>query len=173
MMRRAVIPGILLLLAISSCAQGDTVAKKKLEDLIPPKPIGWTSDFAGLFTGAQVAYLDSLLAKHEKETSHEIAIVTLQLDSVYFPSVKEFEKFSLALFTKWGIGKKDKNNGLAILISPSLRKARIETGYGLEEKLTDQEARIIMDTIIIPAFKKGEYFTGLVAALRSIIKEIG
>ncbi len=146
--------------------------KKKLEDLIPPKPVGWTSDFAGLFTGIQVAYLDSLLSKHEKETSHEIAIVTLQLDSVYVPSVKEFEKLSLALFNKWEVGKKDKNNGLAILIAPNLRRVRIETGYGLEQKLTDHEARIIMDSVIIPAFKKGEYFAGLVAALHSIIKEI-
>jgi uncharacterized protein len=71
-----------------------------------------------------------------------------------------------------GVGKKDKYNGIGILISINLRKIRIEVGYGLESKLTDEEAKKIVDTIIIPEFKNGNYYLGTLYGLKAILKEI-
>lgn len=140
--------------------------------IIPEKPIGWISDFDRVFTLNEAAYLDSLINNHEIQTTNEIALVTLQLDSFQIKTPEDFDKFSLTLFKRWGVGKKDKNNGIGILISINLRKIRIEVGYGLESKLTDVEAKKIIDTIIIPEFKNGNYYLGTLYGLKAILKEI-
>ncbi|MBC7874153.1 MAG: TPM domain-containing protein [Ferruginibacter sp.] len=138
----------------------------------PKKPIGWVSDFDSVFTPAQAVYLDSLMNAHEVQTTNEIAVVTLQPGSYQIITPGDFDAFAFSLFKEWGIGKKDKNNGIGILVSVDLRKIRIEVGKGLALKLTDEEAKNIIDTIIVPEFKKGNYFTGILSGLRVIFKEI-
>ena len=169
---------LLILFFFPCCGQVDSIKKETEErdrifgSLIPAKAIGWTSDFDNVFTKQEIIYLDSIIGKHEEQTSNEVAVVTLQLDSTSIKSSKDFDEFSLALFRKWGVGKKEKNNGIGILFSRNLRKVRIEVGYGLESKLTNQEAKNIIDTIIVPEFKKSNYFGGIANALKEIIKEI-
>ena len=146
--------------------------KSKIEKLIPKEPIGWVSDFERNFSEEQINFLDSIIGLHENETSNEIAIVTLQLDSTDIESIEDFETLSLTLFTQWGPGKKEKNNGVGILFSKKLRKIRIEVGKGLESKLTNKEAKDIIDNIIVPEFKKSNYYEGIVKGLQEIIREI-
>ncbi|HEV7783677.1 MAG TPA: TPM domain-containing protein [Chitinophagaceae bacterium] len=165
-------------LTLTCCGQGDKKDKKEKEQPaapvrgIPERPLGWVSDFEKVFTPEQINFLDSIIGKHEKETTNEIAIVTYQPDSTQLEEAGSFDKFSLALFNQWGIGKKEKQNGLGILVSVNLRKVRIEPGYGLESKLTSMEAKQIIDSIMLPAFKNNEYFNGVVKALEAIMKEI-
>jgi len=140
--------------------------------LIPERPTSRVSDFENIFTVDESFVLDSLINVQEEKNSNEIAIITLRLDSTDINTSEEFDDFSLTLFNQWGIGKKEKNNGIGILISTNLRKIRIETGRGLIEKLTDEEAKKIIDTIIIPEFKKGAYYTGTLHGLKAILKEI-
>ncbi len=173
------IAGIFLLLAISACGQKDNSKKKEpttetktFEHLIPGKPQGWISDFEHVFTPDEIKTLDSLITQHKKETSNEIAVVTLSLDSTIIRTINDFEQFSLALFKAWGVGEKNKNNGVGILLSTQLRKVRIEVGYGLENKLMDDEAKKIIDEIMLPHFKNGDYFTGIKAGLEAVLKEI-
>lgn len=164
-----------LLLATSvtcfSCGQsGETKKGATIWDsIIPPAPIGWVSDFEKVFSLAEVAYLDSIIGVFEEETSNEITIVSLEFDPGTVISTKDFEDLSLALFRKWGVGKKGKNNGVGILFSVALRKIRIETGYGLEAKFSDEEAKKIIDRIIIPEFKKADYFKGIEKGVRTIM----
>ena len=166
-MRRSIYILVLLFVAsFTSCQES------KFKPLIPAKPIGWVSDFEKLFTDEQIRTLDSIIGKFAAGSSNEIAIVTLALDSVAIKTVKDFEQFSLALFNQWGIGKKEKNNGVVILISQKLKRIRIEVGYGLEAKLTNAKAKIVIDTIVIPAFKRLQYFEGTLKGLLEIIKEI-
>lgn len=163
---------------LSSCGQNP--AEKKPEEqsrvaempLIPDRATGWVTDFEKIFTGVQTAYLDSLAAAHEKTTSNEIAIVSISADSFHIKPTDDFDKYGLSLFNKWGVGKKEKNNGVGILFSIKLRKIVIKTGTGLETKLTNAEAAAIISTIILPHFSKGEYFTGIEEALQAIFKEI-
>jgi uncharacterized protein len=147
----------------------DTIPSKSL---IPDEATGWVSDFENIYTAKERIILDSLINAQEEKNSIEIAIVTLTLDSNLITSPDDFDDFAGRFFNGWGVGKKEKNNGIGILISTNLRKISIETGTGLTAKLTDVEAQNIIDTIIIPAFKKGAYYTGTLHGLKAILKEI-
>lgn len=122
-----------------------------------PKQRGWVNDFVMLFSKEEKSYLDSLLSNYEKETSNEIAIVTIP-DSWTTP--EKFDSLIVAIHNQWGVGKKDKNNGILIGISPTLRKIRISNGYGIEAILTDDETKKIIESIIIPEYKQEHFFEG-------------
>ncbi|MFA5990607.1 MAG: TPM domain-containing protein [Sphingomonas sp.] len=129
---------------------------------------GYVNDFEGVFSSEQILELNSIVGQQEKETTNEIVIV----------SIKSFEPFetlfdySLKLANNWGVGQKDKNNGITIVFGKQIRQIRIQVGYGLEKKLKDEEAKKIIDNVIIPEFKKGDYFVGIKNGLTEIIKEI-
>ena len=146
--------------------------QNKIEKLIPKEPIGWVSDFENVFTPSQIQILDSIILDHSLEKGNQVAIVTLSLDSVSINSLEEFEKLSLSLFNQWGIGQKGLNNGVAIIFCRNLRMIRIEVGRGLEIKLTNNDAKLIIDNIIIPEFRRANYYEGVLQGLQQIIKEI-
>ena len=70
------------------------------------------------------------------------------------------------------VGKKVENNGILIGIRKSLRKIRISNGNGIEKKITDGETKKIIDSIIIPEFKKGKYFDGTLQGMLAMIGKI-
>jgi uncharacterized protein len=166
------------IIVLSQPCLGQKIVKENSKDTtpaksqIPQRTTGWVADFENIFTPEERYILDSLINSHELKYSHEVAIVTLSLDSTLINTSEEFADFSFTLFNQWGIGKKEKQNGIGILISTNLRKIRIETGMGLTGKLTDEEAKKIIDTIIIPEFKNGAYYQGTLYGLRAILKEI-
>lgn len=133
------------------------------------KPLGWVSDYAHIFTEGEIMKLDSTLKKFEKETTNEIAIVTL--DST-FTQNENFDSLVISIHNFWGVGKAIKNNGILIGISVSQRTIRISNGYGIEAKLSDEETKRIIDDIIVPEFKKGNYFIGLSNAIVVLMKKI-
>jgi uncharacterized protein len=135
----------------------------------PIKPLGWICDYEHIFSDNQISELDSIISKFEKETTNEIVIVTI--DSSW-ATKESFDSFTLTLLNNWGIGKKDKNNGILIGISTGLRIIRIENGYGIEEKLTDAETKKIIDDIIIPEFKQGDFFEGTKKGLLDLMQKI-
>ena len=71
---------------------------------------------------------------------------------------------------KLGVGKKEKDNGVLIVFSNQMRQTRIATGYGTEKVLTDEVAKAIIDSVMIPNFKKGKPFDGLWAGSLSIVE---
>lgn len=145
---------------------------ERLKKLIPAEPIGWTSDFEKIFTDEEIKFLDSIVADLNDRTSNQIAIVTLVLDSTQIRSSEELAEFSLELLNKWGVGVKGKDNGIGIIFSKNLRRIWIEVGPGLRAKLTSEKLQSIIDDIIIPEFKKSNYFIGTSKGLMAIIKEI-
>lgn len=151
------------LFVLTAFAQNQTTTDFKF-----PERIGYVNDFEGIFTPAQVKSLEELVVKHEKETTNEIAIVTIMSYAPY-PSLFDY---SFALGNDWGVGKMDKKNGIVIVMGKQIRQIRIQVGYGLENKLKDEEAKRIIDTTIVPEFKKGNYYAGLEKGLTEIIKEI-
>ena len=140
----------------------------KKTDFKFPKPIGFVNDYEKVFSKEQIDTLTSIIQKHQDETTNQIAIVTI--DS--FAPYKTLFDYSLDLFNTWGIGTKEKNNGVAIVFGKSIRQIRIQVGYGLEKKLKDEEAKIIIDNVIIPEFKKGDFYSGIKKGLIEIMKEI-
>lgn len=86
------------------------------------------------------------------------------------------EDYSTGLFRKWGIGQKDKNNGVLILLafknSNYQRKSRIEVGYGLEGALTDAGTGSIQDEYMLPYYKNGDYSTGILNGYMAVCKTV-
>jgi uncharacterized protein len=135
---------------------------------VPPKPEAYLNDYAGLLTKEEVADLETKLETFEKNTTNEIAVVTIEsLDG------DTIENVAQEIFTKWGIGKQDKNNGVLFLISLGDRKTRIHTGYGVEGDLTDIGTSYIQQDIVTPAFREGKYFDGINGAVDKMIEALG
>ncbi len=162
-MRRIKTNLILILILVSFASFG-----QEKENFEFPDYIGYTNDFEGIFTQEQITELDKIISLHEKETSNEITIVTIESIHPY----KSLFDYSLDLMNNWGVGKKEKDNGVGIVFGKKIREIQIQVGYGLEADLDDVEAKKIIDNIIIPEFTKGDFFTGIKKGLLEIIKEI-
>jgi uncharacterized protein len=150
----------------------DTSAYRKLQayrqifwDSLP-KPTSWTNDYEGLFSDDEEQILDSVVSAFETETSKQFCIVTL--DTIC-TSKEKFDELALHIAKVWGVGQKDKNNGVAICISKGHRRIRICNGYGIEKILSDKETKDILDKYIIPKFKEGEYFQGTLDGLVALV----
>ena len=133
-----------------------------------PNQIGYVNDFEHVFSQQEVKKLNELIVKHEKTTSNEIAVVTIL---TYKPYTTLFD-YSLTLANKWGVGKKDKNNGVVLVFGKKIREIRIQVGDGLIKKLTDDEAKKIVSETIIPNFKKGDFFNATKLGLFQIMEQI-
>ncbi len=141
---------------------------KKSPDFEFPQNVGYVNDFEEVFTPKQKEDLEETLINLEKETFIEITVVSI---TSYAPYDNLFD-YSLDLSNHWGIGKKGKNNGVSLVFGMKIKEIRIQVGNGLEDKLTDDEAKEILDQIIIPEFKKGEVYLGIKKGLMAIIKEV-
>jgi uncharacterized protein len=135
---------------------------------VPQRPTGFVQDFAGILTKEEVQELESKIQDFERNTTNEIAVVTI-------PSLDgdTIENIAQEIFTKWGIGKKDKNNGVLLLISFSDRQTRIHTGYGVEGDLTDIGTSYIQSEVVTPAFREERYFDGINGAVDKMIEALG
>jgi len=157
---------VVLFISVSAIAQID----KLLPD--PKSPPTLYSDFtkAGNFiTPEQKDFLERKLVSYDDSTSNQIAIVIVDDLHDY-----EANEYATALGRKWGIGGKEFNNGILILISTGggdgNRDAYIATGYGLEGAIPDITAKSILNNSLIPNFKNGDYFRGLNESVDAIIK---
>ena len=130
----------------------------------PGKPTGLVNDFAKILTTDQKEGLENSLSSFKNSTQIEIAVVTI-------PSLggDTIEGFAESLFQEWGIGQKDKDNGLLILVAPNDHEVRIEVGYGLEGTITDLQSGNIIRKVLVPAFGKGDYYTGISGAVDAVV----
>lgn len=128
-----------------------------------PKPEGFVNDFAGVLRGQEKAEIARIAENLEKDTTAEIAVVTVKTVKPY-----SIEEYSVKLFEKWGIGKAGKDNGTLLLVAVEDREVKIEVGYGLEGVLPDGLCGEIIRTAIIPEFKRGNYGAGIVRGTEAI-----
>src|SRR3990167_8372623 len=133
-----------------------------------PNPVGHVNDFANVIDIIPEKELESKLREYREKTSIEIAVVTVE--STFGLEAPEY---ALNLFQKWGIGDKDKNNGILVLVAPTERDMKIEVGYGMEPDLTDAQAGRIINNVIIPRFKSGQMQDGIVAGVNAVVSELG
>ena len=127
---------------------------------IPPKPSAssgiYVQDYAGVLSAPARSYLQNLGRQLEQKTTAQLVVVTVKsLNGA------PLEDYSLKLLRDWGIGQKEKNNGVLLLVSTGDRKSRVEVGYGLEGALTDSLTGQIQDQYMIPYFRKGTYEPGI------------
>ncbi|MGC9502862.1 TPM domain-containing protein [Baaleninema sp.] len=126
---------------------------------------GWVTDMANLLSPETETQLNQLIFQLEAQNGTEIAVVTVP-ETAPSPSPKAF---ATALFNEWGVGKEEADNGVLFLISHSDRRVEIEVGYGLEATLPDTRVGGIIETAIVPQFKRGEFDGGTLAGTRELV----
>jgi uncharacterized protein len=124
---------------------------------------GYVTDNANIITPEYREKITDLADKINKETTVEIAVLTIQSLEGDSP-----ENYAVQTFRQNGVGKKDNNNGLLILVAKDERKYRFEIGYGLEGTIPDAMKVPIGDKIITPNFKNGDYGKGIYESMLAI-----
>lgn len=124
---------------------------------------GRVVDQARLLSPAREAELTETLAALERDTTDQVVVVTV--DSL---QGHEIEDYGYQLGRAWGIGQKDGNNGVLLIVAPEERKVRIEVGYGLEPVLTDALSALIIQNQILPSFRTGGYEAGITQGVAAI-----
>lgn len=148
-------------------SSGQTLEDNYMNNL--PKPKGWVNDFENIYTAEQIIRLDSLISNYEKITSREISVVTIPANTI---EKENFDELILEIGKKWGVGKKDENNGIVIGISKGHRRIRIQNGKGIETLLSDNQTKEIIDSIFIPNFKNDKFFEGTFEGIQEIEKKL-
>ncbi len=155
------ISALIILISFGGC----TSAKK--DTLGFPDYNGYVNDYTNTLSAEWKTKTENLVQAVRAETSCEIAVAVIDdLDGI------TIEEYAAGLFAKWGIGKKDKDNGVLLLVAMKDRQLRIEVGYGLESIIPDIKAKVIIDGVITPRFKNGDYNSGVyngVIAIANII----
>lgn len=133
---------------------------------VPPRLV---NDFAGILSENEYSKLENTLEEFARQTSTQIVVVSVADLEGYDKAEYAFE-----LGEKWGVGQKDKDNGIVVILKPKTGNSNgqvfIATGYGLEGVLPDAIVnRDVVDNEMIPRFKQNDYYGGLVAGLDVIM----
>jgi uncharacterized protein len=156
---------IILIITVFICLTKITVAQIP-ERPVPPRLV---NDFANVLTEVERAQLEDTLVGFANRTSTQIVVVTIPDLEGYDPG-----DYAFKLGEKWGVGQKDKDNGIVILLKPKQADSKgqifIATGYGLEGVLPDA---IVNSTVIeyemMPFFKGNNYYGGLINGIKVIM----
>jgi uncharacterized protein len=134
----------------------------------PPRPDGPVYDGAGILSPATVAQLDQQLRAYNAQTGRAIIVATV-------PSLggASIESYATTLYTdKWGIGGASRDAGLLLLIAPNERKMRIEVGYGLHGYFGGIMAGRVINEVIAPRFKEGNFDAGVIDGVAAILAHL-
>jgi uncharacterized protein len=133
-----------------------------------PRAEGRCVDQTGVLGRALCARVTKILLRDEAATADEIAVAVV-------PSTGDagIEEWSTGLFNTWGVGKKDRNNGVLLVVALDDRRVRLETGRGMARRLPDDAAGDIVGTVITPAFGRRAYAAGILAGLDEVRRRIG
>ncbi len=125
-----------------------------------PNPPRLVNDLAHIFSANQVVSLEKELVAFDDSTSNQILVLTVTDLEGYEPA-----EYATKIGLDWGVGSKDFNNGIVLLVKPKTSdsggKVSIQVGYGLEGAIPDAYAKRIIENDMIPSFKEGDMFKGV------------
>jgi uncharacterized protein len=132
-----------------------------------PALSGRVVDAANLLPPASEAELTRQLESVERQVGAQYVVVTI-------PSLEGYpiEDYGVALGRHWGIGSKERDDGLLLIVAPAERRVRIEVGYGLERRVTDPYAAKVIDENILPSFREGRFQEGIEAGSHAIVARL-
>ncbi len=125
------------------------------------------NDFAHLFSNSDSAQIQSLLDRLESDTTAQVVVVTMNTTAPDTPA-----EYRTKLFQAWGIGQKDKDNGLLILYSQQEHRIEVEVGYGLEGILPDSKVGSLLDQYYVPLRDQNQTVQGIIAFTKAVSQEI-
>ncbi|MBT2722382.1 YgcG family protein [Bacillus sp. ISL-46] len=139
------------------------------EDVQIPAPVGdiYVQDFANVLNETERAELINLGRNIEDQTTAQIAVLTVETIGD-----QTIEEFANEAFRQYGIGNKQENNGVLLVLSMQERKVRIEVGYGLEGRIPDGKAGRILDGYAIPFLKNQQPNLAIVETYKALTKEV-
>jgi len=128
---------------------------------IPEKPSNKTEqtslyDFVNLLSPSENKALEQKLIRYSDSTSTQIVVVVISSTKG-----EDIAMLGTRWGQKWGIGQADEDNGILMLLARDDRRIDINTGYGIEYRISDRDAKQIIEQIIIPQFKQDNYYEGL------------
>ncbi len=132
-----------------------------------PALTGRVVDSANILSDGEEAALTAKFAALETQSGRQLVVATVP-DLGGYP----IEDYGYKLGRAWQIGEKSKNNGALLLVAPNDRKLRVEVGYGLEPILTDGLSSVIINTLIVPRFKQGDFAGGINAGVDEMITQL-
>lgn len=136
---------------------------------IPPKPSSsiYVQDLAGVMQPASKERLQKLGASLAAKTKAQVVVLTVRsLEGA------EPEDYALEVLRTWGLGDKQLNNGVLILVVVEDKVSRVEVGYGLEGALPDAKTGQLQDEYMVPYFQSGDYDQGIVNGYRAVVQEV-
>ncbi len=142
-----------------------TTALFAQNDCIPERPNRLVNDYTNTLSGGQIQQLEQKLVAYNDTTSTQITVVIMQNICG-----DEINYFTAQLGEKWGVGQQGADNGCVMLLSMDDRQIAIQNGYGLEATLTDAMSRRIIEQVILPEFRKDDYYSGLDKGTTAIIQ---
>jgi len=156
-----------LIAALLAVSMG-VLAQWAQADLTFPPLTGRVVDTAGMIDAPGKERLEQMLRAHEELTTEQVVVVTL-------PDLQgsSIEDYGYQLGRHWGIGQKGKDNGALLVVARDERKVRIEVGYGLEDRLTDAQSSVIINQVITPAFKRGDFAGGISKGAEAMVQVLG
>lgn len=132
-----------------------------------PLLTGPVVDSINLLTAGQNSILSEKLISFQKTSGSQIAVCIISTTSPL-----TIEDFGIKLAESWKIGRAGIDDGIIIIIAKDDRKMRIEVGYGLEHTVTDLRAGRIVDYVMAPQFRKGDFYSGIDSSVDSLITYI-
>ena len=165
-MKKLISTALFLLLLI---AMSVACFAKENGDLLPsvPKSNIYLQDYAKVINEEINKTIMNSSFGLKKQTTAQVVVVTIK--SLNEMPIKEY---TLGVFRKWGIGNKDKNNGILILVVTSTKQVRIEVGYGLEGRLPDAKCGEIIRNQMLPSIGIGDFNTGIINGYNAVIQEV-
>ncbi|AOJ03130.1 hypothetical protein WS70_15915 [Burkholderia mayonis] len=138
----------------------------RAEQPVPPLAARVT-DETGTLTDAQRATLEQSLKDFETHKGSQIAVLivpTTQPETI--------EQYSIRVVEQWKLGRANVDDGALLIVAKNDRALRIEVGYGLEGVLTDATSHRIIDEVIAPSFRRGDFYGGISAGVGSMMRVI-
>jgi len=125
------------------------------------------TDLTSTLDAGQIQTLEIRLSEFEKNKGAQLAVLivpTTQPETI--------EQFGIRVVEAWKLGRKNVDDGALLLVAKDDRTLRIEVGYGLEGVLNDATANRIIDEIIVPRFKRGDYYSGIESGLAAMMQVV-
>lgn len=129
-----------------------------------PSPARLVVDYTSTLAPDQQEALERKLVAFDDSSSSQIALVIVETTGD-----RDIADYAVALGRAWGIGNKEFNNGVLLIVAKADRKVWIATGYGLEGALPDAIAKSIIDNDITPNFRENDFYRGLDEGTNAII----
>ncbi len=149
---------VLLALLLSGVAHAEVA--------VPPLSQRVT-DITATLDAQQTQALEAKLAAFEAKKGAQLAVLI-----VATTQPEAIEQYGIRVVEAWKLGRKGVDDGALLLVAKDDRTLRIEVGYGLEGALNDATAHRIVDEIIVPRFKRGEFYPGIDAGLGAMMQVI-